>query len=341
MRTASMVRCLRNMSGAMTTAASMYWCCAARGAMPSRADGSASWPQLARMASGPPGAVEIELVVDRFDDGVHAFQVQRARIHLLLQVAHAPAVQAPAGRQHRQQRAEARPPGLIPGRQEMQLHAQFVRTPGADPVAAAHVEAVAAGRHVGVGGGAVAGVGLDPVLVVAVETEGVAVARAGRIVERGDFHLDLAGAGRNFQRRGAGAKQCGRRHQRVVEPHRADHQRRLVAPRLRRPRLHHHVAARRAEHDVTGGGHAGRVGDVGLEHQPGRAVQHLQLQRRAVDGGDAVRRRYPHAPAAVGLQRGGVVGRQAGARVEPAETARAVGAVAVEDGDAVAAAGHP
>ena len=292
--------------------------------------------------------IEIELVVDRLDNRVDPRQVARAGVHLLLQLqlgmlelADAPAVQAPAQQQYAQRRARARPPGLVPGRQEAQRHGQLVRTPGAVAVAAAHMQAVGAGRHVGVGGDAVAGVGLHPVLVVALQAERVAVAGAGGIVKRGNFDVDVAGAGRDFQAGAVRRQQRRGRHLACIELHIADHQLRLVVPALHRRLPYHHVATRGTEHRLAVGGPGAGPAEVGLEHQAVGPAEQLDTQGLGVDHGNAIAGRCPHAAAGVEPQAAGVLARQAGTDGQPQEARLAVGGLAVENGDAAAVGAHP
>ncbi|OFA07223.1 hypothetical protein DUGA2_05550 [Duganella sp. HH101] len=300
------------------------------------------------MQDGVQQGVEIELLVDRLDDGVEFFQVLGARVHqrlqrlaLVVQLPHAPAHQAPCEQAGGQQVAQPRPPGLVPGRQHHHPQLQLFGVPQGVAVAAAQAQAVAAGRQMVVGGDAARGVGLHPALVEAFQQMGVAVALRRREVQRGQLHFEALVLRLERQRRAVVACQLGRGDRLLVQAHRADDQRRAVAPVVQAARIHHRHAGGGAEHQVAFGRDGAGTDEEGAEGQAVGAGQRARLEGGGVDHGDAVGGGGPDAAHGVGLHGHDGAGGQARQGADPLEFRHALRIAPGHDADAAAVGAYP
>jgi hypothetical protein len=136
-----------------------------------------------------PARVELELLA--LEQAVLLTDFGGARAHLVFQhhllaaqAAHAEAVGAVRAAQHQHRRQGAQPPGVPERRQDRDRQRRARRAPYAVLVGGLDPEHIGTGIEVGVGRKALAGVGVDPVLVESDQLVGEAVALRGGVVQR-------------------------------------------------------------------------------------------------------------------------------------------------------------
>ena len=124
------------------------------------------------------------------------FRIERAALRL--QLAHAQAIDQVEREQDRQRNRDAKRLRLVPRGLLADRDRERLRSPVADAIAAAHLERVGARIEMGIGGDAPRRRRVDPVAVVGVEPELVAVGLRIGVIERGEADAETARLGRQL-----------------------------------------------------------------------------------------------------------------------------------------------